>query len=862
MVFNPTLESNIGFEEAVQQPTALGAIAGLADTLGLFDQPKERKEPSAESRKDEARRFYFSEWDRGQQLIEQGRVTEGKSVIASAYRGWASAYGPGTDEEVDKSYESSFGASVQTTQFGTASDMTAIRATPDYALNVELVRASNPELDEFSIEQEATRLTQNKMANDAKINNYKKDQSVTWVQAERAYTEGAQLLGSTVQTMISNINEDSIITPEEAKMFRDWYNREKLKFSPPPGVADTDWKSFNDNRIAPIDEVVNASIGITQEGGANSDMSRALTQILDKAILQGKLPPALRIQLTPNADGSYQDPLKILASMADTGQFGERWTESINTALSMSYEEMLDWVTDFENKDASFLDRVDTSEFDNLSDSDKVNSLKQASIALSDNDDLGKSAERMITIVENVGSLTSKSVDANLLGQIFSNSFYNKLGDIYEANPVVGEAIVQRTDAALAAQETALILATESVASQYGWRLQKVNGKFDFVPDPKTMPPAAIEELNTYFDGDWNKAIRAKGILPLPTPVPGAMGAIPSRQGAISFALMAIDRFKPNIEKFNSVMKTRERLKEFMPVVSEGAGQDSVQGGAGTDTLTMSSSNAQSSNGPIAKNLGIDFEGVELMYGLPAGYLERTAYIESTGNPEAKNPESSAGGLFQQIDSNARAYGVKNRFDPVQSTEGAAKFAVDNMRILRNALGREPTAAELYLAHQQGGNGAASLLSNPDVPAVNIVGEDAVRLNGGDVKMTAGEFANIWISKYTGGRGPTSYSQATGQPPISAQSAPPRRPEATTPNISAQPVGGAVQPIEGAKDNTPMETSPRPQERPQNASGDARNVTVQPVSREIADLIEALVSGGKLKSGDKIKLGDQEIEVA
>ncbi len=860
MVFNPTLESNIGFEEAVQQPSALGAIAGLADNLGLFNQPKERKEPSAESRKDEARRFYFSEWDRGQQLIEQGRVTEGKSVIASAYRGWASAYGPGTDEEVDKSYESSFGASVQTTQFGTASDMTAIRSTPDYSLNVELVRASNPELDEFSIEQEATRLTQNKMANDAKINTYKQDQSVTWVQAERAYTEGAQLLGSTVQTMIANINEDSIITPEEAKMFRDWYGREKQKFSPPPGVADTDWKSFNDNRLAPIDEVVNASIGITQEGGANSDMSRALTQILDKAILQGKLPPALRIQLTPNADGSYQDPLKILASMADTGQFGERWTESINSALSMSYEEMLDWVTDFENKDASFLDRVDTSEFDGLSDSDKVASLKQASIALSDNADLGKAAERMITIVENVGSLTSKSVDANLLGQVFNNSFYNKLGDIYEANPVVGEAIVERTEAALAAQETALILATESVASQYGWRLQKVNGKFDFVPDPKTMPPAAIEELNKYFDGDWGKAIRAKGILPLPTSVPGGMGAVAQRQGAIAFALKSIDRFRPNIDKFNSVMKTRERLKEFMPVTGEG--QDTVQGGAGADTLSVSSSNVQSSNGPIAQSLGIDFEGVELMYNLPAGYLERTAYIESTGNPNAQNPESSAGGLFQQLDSNARDYGVKNKFDPVQSTEGAARFAADNIKILRGVLGRDPTGAELYLAHQQGGSGAASLLSNPDVPAVNIVGADAVRLNGGDLNMTAGQFANIWISKYNGGRGPTSYTQATGKPPMAAQQPPMRRPEATTPETTAQAVGGTVQPIEGAKDTTPMETSPRPQERPESASGGTRKVTVQPVSKEVADLIEALVSGGKLKSGDKVKLGDQEIEVA
>ncbi|SPU27851.1 Transglycosylase SLT domain [Candidatus Bartonella washoeensis] len=51
-------------------------------------------------------------------------------------------------------------------------------------------------------------------------------------------------------------------------------------------------------------------------------------------------------------------------------------------------------------------------------------------------------------------------------------------------------------------------------------------------------------------------------------------------------------------------------------------------------------------------------------YGLPAHYLYRVAQIESGGNPNARNPRSSAGGLYQFIDSTAKQYGLQDRFDP------------------------------------------------------------------------------------------------------------------------------------------------------------------------------------------------------
>ncbi|WP_299830661.1 hypothetical protein [uncultured Roseobacter sp.] len=143
-----------------------------------------------------------------------------------------------------------------------------------------------------------------------------------------------------------------------------------------------------------------------------------------------------------------------------------------------------------------------------------------------------------------------------------------------------------------------------------------------------------------------------------------------------------------------------------------------------------------------------DFGALEKQYGLPSGYLDRTYQIESGGNPNAQNPNSSAGGGFQFIDSTAKAYGLTDKTDLGASADAAARLAVDNKRQLQAVLGREPTSAELYLAHQQGGGGAAQLLSNPNARAVDIVGRDAVMLNGGDENMTAGEFSQKWLGKF------------------------------------------------------------------------------------------------------------------
>lgn len=138
-------------------------------------------------------------------------------------------------------------------------------------------------------------------------------------------------------------------------------------------------------------------------------------------------------------------------------------------------------------------------------------------------------------------------------------------------------------------------------------------------------------------------------------------------------------------------------------------------------------------------------------HGVSPAALIRVAEIESGLNPSAQNPNSSAGGLFQFIDATARDYRLADRFDPFQAADAGARLMAANARGIRNALGRDASGAELYLAHQQGLGGAIRLLGRPNASAVDVVGRDAVRLNAGADGMTAGEFASLWLSKFNEG---------------------------------------------------------------------------------------------------------------
>lgn len=146
-------------------------------------------------------------------------------------------------------------------------------------------------------------------------------------------------------------------------------------------------------------------------------------------------------------------------------------------------------------------------------------------------------------------------------------------------------------------------------------------------------------------------------------------------------------------------------------------------------------------------------------YGISAAYLARTHALEGDGVSK-----TGAKGPFQFIDSTAREVGVKDPFNPEEAAAGAARLAAKNKVALASNLGRVPTDAELYLAHQQGPAGAAALLEHPNMTAAQalvtggaykdiITAARKIRVNGGDPNAPASQFTNMWTAKFNGALG-------------------------------------------------------------------------------------------------------------
>lgn len=140
---------------------------------------------------------------------------------------------------------------------------------------------------------------------------------------------------------------------------------------------------------------------------------------------------------------------------------------------------------------------------------------------------------------------------------------------------------------------------------------------------------------------------------------------------------------------------------------------------------------------------------LESQNGLPAGYLARTRAIESA-NGTRLTSSTGAQGPFQFTRGTARQMGLplNMRNDEVESARAAARLAASNKSILQRALSRDPTAPELYIAHQQGGPGAAALLSNPGAPAGSVTKPLNIRVNAGDPNKPAGSFVQQFIDKF------------------------------------------------------------------------------------------------------------------
>lgn len=138
----------------------------------------------------------------------------------------------------------------------------------------------------------------------------------------------------------------------------------------------------------------------------------------------------------------------------------------------------------------------------------------------------------------------------------------------------------------------------------------------------------------------------------------------------------------------------------------------------------------------------------------PDAKMGKLYQVESKGDPQAKNPASSAAGLAQFTKGTAKQYGLIDRYDAVQSDAKAKQLWADNEAAMKYELGRDVSDGEIYLAHQQGAGGATALLKDPERLAVDVVGREEVLKNlpksrADEVDtIKAGDFSKIWTDAY------------------------------------------------------------------------------------------------------------------
>jgi hypothetical protein len=100
-------------------------------------------------------------------------------------------------------------------------------------------------------------------------------------------------------------------------------------------------------------------------------------------------------------------------------------------------------------------------------------------------------------------------------------------------------------------------------------------------------------------------------------------------------------------------------------------------------------------------------------------YLQATALVESGGNASARAGTSSAGGMFQFIDSTwkqmtkemGKDYSLQDKFDPKKASEVMAYFTQKQKGQLEKGIGRQASNTDLYMAHFLGAGGATKFLN-------------------------------------------------------------------------------------------------------------------------------------------------------
>ncbi|QRZ14737.1 hypothetical protein JWJ88_17380 [Paracoccus methylovorus] len=173
---------------------------------------------------------------------------------------------------------------------------------------------------------------------------------------------------------------------------------------------------------------------------------------------------------------------------------------------------------------------------------------------------------------------------------------------------------------------------------------------------------------------------------------------------------------------------------------------------------------------------GMDAAAGYMGVNIQPSYYEATRGAESGGNDAAKNPNSTATGRYQFIQSTWDGLRKRRpdlgltadgRADPAQQERAMRAFTEENARTLIRG-GVAITNGNLYAAHFLGVGGALKVLTAPMGASVaQIVGQGVVAANRFLEGMTVADFM-AWTERKMGGQaaGPSGEASGTSRSPV------------------------------------------------------------------------------------------------
>lgn len=370
-------------------------------------------------------------------------------------------------------------------------------------------------------------------------------------------------------------------------------------------------------------------------------------------------------------------------------------------------------------------------------------------------------------------------MSASDLESIFSPEYYSNLRQVMSSDPALGAAILERTKRTLTAQGASLGARLSSLTRDTGLVFNRDTNSFTVTRD-SVQAILRDEEFQIVdkivqedFGGDYAAAhafvrdnggsinlesARDRNLLLLPQDVP---------PGAESL-VQSIGRVTTLLEEANSYTPSSSSTDVMAPEVPVGSAED---------------------------------------------YSNRIIGIESSGNPNAKNTNSTATGLGQFIESTwidmmkrhkpelynklSRRDLLQLRLDPNLNREMTVKFTEENMSYL-SSRGFDTTPGNVYLAHFLGPAGAAKALSANDSTTVEAaMGSSVTAANPFLKDWTIGQLKAWATRKMAGSTGGASSGPTVSQVPFTPSIDPVQQtqrpevaaPEFTSSRVQAEPVG-------------------------------------------------------------------------